>query len=154
MQRLTTPKMGWFGRNPCGVHSSILSLTVRDWQTTNSRLVTRLYDKLWGIWTTSAQAVPVTVLLQDAMPRVLMNTRPETRPTQYYHKLNARPKIAQQNTVGHESWSTNKRPKTKLHHTNVSKSEKSSTISQWIMVDSLRLSPHAKGWRSAAHWAA
>jgi hypothetical protein len=33
---------------------------------------------------TSAQAVPVTVQLQDAMPRALMNTRSETRPTQYY----------------------------------------------------------------------
>jgi hypothetical protein len=35
--------------------------------------------------TTSAQAVLVTVLLvQDAMPRVLVNTRPETPPTQNY----------------------------------------------------------------------
>jgi hypothetical protein len=33
---------------------------------------------------TSAQAVPVTVLLQDAMPHVLMNAHPETQPTPYY----------------------------------------------------------------------
>ena len=67
--------------------------------------------------------MPVTVLLQDAMPRVLMNTRPETRPHTVLPKLNAWPEItiAQWNTVGHESWSNNKRPKTKLHHTDVSR---------------------------------
>jgi len=54
-------------------------------------------------------------------------------------KLNAWPEttIAQRNTEGHQLWSNNKRPKTKLHHTNVSKSEKSSTISKrnngWLL---------------------
>ncbi len=75
--------------------------------------------------------MPVTDPLQDAMPRVLMNTCPETRPHTVLPKLNTWPEmsIAQRNIVGHESWSTNERPKTKLHHTAVSKSEKSSTIS-------------------------
>ena len=37
--------------------------------------------------------MPVTVLLQDAMPRVLMNSRPETQPHTVLPKLNALPEI-------------------------------------------------------------
>ena len=60
-----------------------------------------------------------TVLLQDTMPRVLMNTRPETRPHTVLPKLKglARITIAQRNTVGHKPWSTINRPKTNLHYT-------------------------------------
>ncbi len=48
--------------------------------------------------------MPVTVLLQDAMPRVLMNTCPETRPHTVLPKLNAWPEItiAQRNNIGHD----------------------------------------------------
>jgi hypothetical protein len=128
---------GWFGKNPRSIRCSILSLTIRDWTQQNpgssSGFIKAL--KYRNNICTGCACYSSTSGCNAPCPREhsFRDTTHTVLP-----KLNAWPEttIAQRNTEGHQSRSNNKRPKTKLHHTDVSKSEKSSTISQWIIVDS------------------
>ena len=110
---------------------------------------------------TSAQAVPVTVQLQDAMPHALMNTCSEAWPTQYYQSwmLGQKLPLAQRNTEGHQSRSNNKRPKPSFTSTQRCQEWKElnnqpMNIGWFSYKLGLRLSPHTKGWNNAAHSAA
>ena len=110
---------------------------------------------------TSAQAVPVTVQLQDAMPRALMNTRSETRPTQYYQSWMLGQKLLKHNRIlkATNHGQTIKDPKPNFTSTQRCQEWKELNNQPmnngWFLYKlGLRLSPHTKGWSNAAHSAA